>query len=1057
MKKIIKQFVKFPFYANLIIITLLLGGIGSLLNMKKSFFPEVSSKIINISVAYPGASPKEMEQGITSRIEEAVRGIVGIREINSTSSENVAQVTIETTGDYDINETLMEVKNAVDGISSFPSAAERPIVSKSRANSMALFMSVTGDVDLLTLKKYAQQVEEDFLNSGIVSQVKIMGYPPLEISVEVSEEELLKHNLTFSDIASAIANNNQDISGGQIRSKEEEMLIRLRSRSADANKISDIIIKGNNNGGYVKIKDIGTVKKKFADISSMALVDGKPLVTILINKLIIEDLEEITEYCEKYAKEFNEKDLGVQLNVNFSFYSILKQRLKMLYENGLLGIILVVIILTLFLSFRLSFWVAWGIPSSFLAMFIFANMMGITINMISLFGMILVIGILVDDGIVIGENIYQHFERGKSARRAAIDGTLEVKAAVITSVLTTIVAFAPILFLKGNMEMLREMAIIVILSLGLSLFEAFFVLPAHLGNHNVMHRKNIGKNKKHIRKYLEKGIDFLRDKIYVPTLKWIINWRYIMLGLPIMLIIITVGLFKGGLIKTTFFPRVEFNQFDINIAFTPGAGEKQTMEYLNKFEKAIAEVNKEMLEEKPDTIDYIDKSYVILGMAFNGQEIGAHAGHISVFPRDLEGTGYSGYDIIKKIRKKLGNYPEAEKFTVGAANRWGSPVSFSILGKNIKELKNARDFLITKLKNIPELKNVVDNNALGKQEVRLKLKPKAYFLGLNEMYIAQQVRQAFYGGQAQRLQEGRDELRIWVRLPAKGRKQLGQMEQIKIKTPNGGEYPLSELADYTLERGPVNIKRFNGVREIRVEAETVDPDASVTDIIYNINSNIIPELKSKFHDIKIVPQGQAKESKRAMGDISLSFSIAFFIIILILMIHFKSFEQPFLILIMIPLAILGAIWGHGFHGKPVSLLSLWGIIALSGVIINDAVVFLSRYNDLIINGNKVRKSIIEAGKSRLRPIILTTLTTAIGLYPLILEKSFQAQFLIPMAISLVYGVAFGTLFILIFLPAIIVILNDIRRAFRQLWTGEKIEREDVEIAKIHSLTKINEK
>ncbi|MCL3779756.1 efflux RND transporter permease subunit [Prolixibacteraceae bacterium JC049] len=1055
MKKLIEQFVKFPFYANLIIVALIIGGFWSVTQMKKSFFPEITSKFINVSVSYPGASPQEMEEGVTARIEEAIRGIVGIREITSTSSENFARVSIETTGEYDIDETLIEVKNAVDGISSFPTAAERPIVAKRRTRSMALFMSVTGDVDLLTLKQYAQQVEEDFLSSGIVSQVSVVGYPPLEISVEVNEANLLRYGVTFSEIANAIASNNRDVSGGQIRSMEEEMLIRLRSRSADPNKLADIIIKGNPEGGYIRIRDIGEVKKKFADVSSKALVKGKPLVTIMINKLIEEDLKDVSDYCENYAKEFNTRNLGVKLNVDYSFYTMLKARLKMLYNNGLLGFILVIIALTIFLSFRLSFWVAWGIPSSFLGMFIIANMLGLTINMISLFGMILVIGILVDDGIVIGENIYQHFERGKTARKAAIDGTIEVLPAVVTSVTTTIIAFSPILFLTGRMEMLREMAFVVILSLALSLVEAFFVLPAHLGNHNVMRRKNVGDNRKGFRKILDNGFLYLREKIYGPALRWILDWRYLALGFPLMLVLITAGLVGGGMIKTTFFPRVEFDQFQINIAFTPGSGEGKTAAYMERFEKAVWEVNEEMLKERPDTVDYIDNCFVTIGSAFNGQETGAHAGSINVFPRDLEGTGISNYQIIQRVRKKIGDQPEAEKFTVGGTNRWGAPVSISLLGKNNEELEAARDFLIQELEKMPQLKDVVDNNALGKQEVRLKLKPKAYLLGLNESTIANQVRQAFYGGQAQRLQEGRDELRIWVRYPKYGRERLGQMERMKVKTPQG-EYPLTELVEYNIERGPVNIRRYNGKREIRVEAETVDPDASVTDILAEVNSKILPRLKAQFHGISLENQGQSKESSRTMNDIMSYFAIAFMMIILILMIHFKSFEQPFLILIMIPLSILGALWGHGLHGKPVSLLSLWGIIALSGVIINDAVVFLSRYNDLIVEGMKVKAAVIAAGKSRLRPIILTTLTTSIGLYPLILEKSFQAQFLIPMAISLVYGVAFGTMFILVFFPALIVILNDIRKIVRETWHGRKFEREDVEVAKIHSLTTIHE-
>jgi len=1088
MRKLISQFIRYPFYANLIIAFLLLAGGVSLVTMKKSFFPDLSARMIYVTVFYPGASPTEMEEGITSRIEESIRGLVGIKEITSTSSENSCRVDIETTGDYNIDETLMDVKNAVDGISSFPTAAERPIVYKQRNTSGAVFMSITGDVDLLALKEHAQRVEEDLLNSGVISQVQVFGFPQLEISVEAREEELLRYGVTFEQLAGAIQANNQDISGGQIRSEKEEILVRLRSRSANPDEIGNIILRGNENGSFIRIRDVARVKKQFSETPNRTFQKGKPVISLLVNKLSEEDLVEITDYCHQYADEFNAKKLGVELEVAFSYFEVLKSRLNLLIDNGIIGLILVVIALALFLSFRLSLWVAWGIPSAFLAMFIFGHQIGITINMISLFGMILVIGILVDDGIVIAENIYSHFERGKSPMKAGVDGTLEVMPAVLTSVLTTIVAFMPLLFLKNQMEMMREMAIVVIVCLLFSLLEAFFVLPAHVSSSRVLDQKSLTKKNSGIRKHLESFISWLRDNIYSKLLVKILNWRYVViLGLPVSLILITVGLIGSGMIKTTVFPALEFDSFDINIAFTPGSGEKQTLECLNQFDAAIWEVNQELLEEYPHAFDgveagwwdrlmnrdvdtshtFIDVTSINLGSSFSGQETGAHAGSVSVYPRDLEDVGVSSFEIINRVKKKIGEVPEAEKLTISGQTMWGKPVSFSLLGRNMGELKEARNFLFAKLSEMPQLKDIVDNNALGKQEVRLKLKPKAYFLGLNKATIVNQVRQGFYGGQAQRLQEGRDELRVWVRYPKEDRQRIGQLEKMKIKTAFG-DFPLSELATYTIERSPVSIKRYNGLREIRVEADIVNKNESVTDLLAGIERNIIPELKEKYQGVKVVGQGQQKESAEAMQVVMTYYLIAFLVIVLILMIHFKSFEQPFLILMMIPLSILGAIWGHGIHGKQVSMLSLWGIVALSGVIINDAVVFYSRYNQLLLEGLKVRDAIIESGKSRLRPILLTTITTSIGLFPLILEKSFQAQFLIPMAISLAYGVAFGTMFILIFFPALIYVLNDVRRAriygiskIRNWINGEGETAvipapEDVEIAIIHSKRMIEE-
>nr|WP_320020780.1 efflux RND transporter permease subunit [uncultured Draconibacterium sp.] len=1054
MKKIVELFVKFPFYANLILLFLIVVGSISFLSMKKSFFPERESHMITVRVAYPGASPVEMEEGVTSRIEEAVRAIPGIYEINSVSAENSASIRIEIQPGYDIDEALIEVKNAVDGISALPTAAERPIVAKTRTTSPAARLLVTGDVDLMTLKSYAQQVEEDFLGSGIMSQVTISGFPSLEISVEAQEEDLLRYGLTFNDIQNAITNNNRDVSGGQLRSKDEELLIRLRSRSADPNKIGNIILRANPDGSVLRINDIATVKMKFSDVPNKVLERGNPLININVMKLITEDLDEIDQYVKEYVADFNSHTHGVKLIYSRSYLELLKSRLNLLYSNGGMGLILVVLILGIMLSTRLSLWVAWGIPASFLGMFIVANMIGVTINMMSLFGMILVIGILVDDGIVIGENIFQHFERGKSPMRAAVDGTVEVIPAVTSSVLTTVVAFSPLIFITGRMEMMYEMAIIVIASLLISLFEAFLVLPAHLGNEKVLNRKTLHRKAKGLRKYTEGFFTWLRDYAYDRVIRLVLEWRYIVIGIPVAMIVITLGLIGGQLIKTTFFPRMEFDSFNINIAFTPGSGERQTMEYLERFDSIVWVVNEEMMEEYNDTIPIIENSIINLGSAFSRDESGAHCGNIDVSPRNSEETGISSYEIIRRLNKKIGNVPEAEKFTIGASNRFGNPVSIGLMSRNTQELEAARDYLMDKLLQYPQLKDVVNTNALGKQEILLELKPKAYMLGLNETYIAGQVRQAFYGGQAQRLQVGRDELRIWVRYPAEGRERIGQLEKMKVKTPQG-EYPLMELVDYDMKRGPVNINRFNGKREIRVNADMVDPDASVTETLDMIKAEVIPELKVLYPGITVIFQGQQRESERNMSDLAFLFPMAFLAIIFILMISFRSFEQPMIIIIMIPISILGAVWGHGIHGKPLSILSLWGIVALTGVIVNDAVVLLSKYNLLIEEGLKVKEAIVEAGKSRLRPIILTTLTTAFGLYPLILETSFQAQFLIPMAISLVYGVAFGTMFILLFFPALILVLNDIRRFVREQWHGRKYEREHVEIAWQNAQRKID--
>jgi len=999
-------------------------------------------------MSYPGASPKEMEEGVTTRIEEALRGIVGIKEITSTSSENFSSVKIETTGEFDLDETLIEVKNAVDGVSSFPTAAEKPIIFKRRSRTQAAYMGLSGDVDLLTLKKYAQKIEDDFLGSGIISKITINGYPALEISVEVKEENLLRYNLTFDLISNAIAANNTDVSAGQIKSDDEEILIRSRNRSVDPNVIGDIILRANDDGSFLRIRDIAKVKTKFADVSSYALINGKAGVFFSIEKLGNEDLQDISNFLNDYVEKFNKKNNSVHLDITYDFNSMLNSRLQLLYDNGGIGLLLVIISLAFFLSFRLSLWVAWGIPSSFLAMFVVASISGITINMISLFGMILVVGILVDDGIVIAENIFAHFEMGKSPKRAAIDGALEVFPAVMTSVTTTIVAFTPLLLLEGRMEILYEMAFIVVVSLAFSLVEAFFVLPAHLSSPHIL-RRNDDKKSGNIRAKLDKVIYLLRDVMYKNILEAIIRWRWIVITIPIALILITFGMLKGTLIRTTFFPTIAFDMFNVNVAFTPGEGEKQTAKFLERFDNIIWEVNDELKEEYADTNDFITYTFRSIGNAFDGQEIGAHAGNVSVLMRDMEGAPISTFEIAAKVRERIGEVPEASKYTVGGRNRWGSPVALSLLGQNLEELELAKAMLLSELKNMPELDNVRDNNSQGKQEIQIKLKPKAYFLGLSQAEIAKQVRQGFYGGQVQRLQQGKDEIRVWVRYPKEDRFNIGQFENMKIKTQQG-EFPLTELVTYKIERGPVSIKRYNGQREARIDSDLLDPFAAVPPILDIVKTEIVPLVKAHYPGVHVVYQGQAKDSAESVHQIMTLFSVAFMMIILILIIHFKSFGHMTMVVMMIPLSFLGAAWGHGIHGQPISILSAWGMVALSGVIINDAVVFLARYNQLVLEGQKIEEAAFNAGISRYRAILLTTITTVVGLYPIILETSFQAQFLIPMAISLAYGVLVGTGFILIFFPALILTLNDSKVWFYKLWNGKSIAPEELEPVIIHS-------
>ena len=1045
IKSLVAYTVKYPIVANILIAATLVGGLVALVGTKKSFFPTRADKNITISVTYPGASPEEMEEGVTQLIEEAIYSLPGIDDIISTSSENAASITVVTLENYNIDEIYTEIKNSVDGISSFPAGAEKPVIFKQRQRSTAQWLALVGDVDLKTMKRYAKEVEEDMLAAGVVSQVSISGFNETELSIEVTEDDLNRYNLTFDQVVAAVSANNRDISAGSIKGDREEILIRSKAKQTDAEEIGEIILRSNTDGTALRIRDVATVREQFADQPNKTFINGQRTVVIEVRKLEEEDLQEISAYVAGYVKEFNETHSAVQLESTWDFMSLLTQRLDLLTSNGVVGLSLVLVALGLFLSLRLSFWVAWGIPSSFLGMFILGTAVGLTINMISLFGMILVIGILVDDGIVIAENIYSHFERTGNPVKAAINGTMEVLPAVFTSVTTTIVAFMPLLFLTGGFEFLKDMAYVVMFSLGFSLLEAFFVLPAHLASKKVLRVKKEDTRSYKIRKALNNGIDFFRYKLYGNTLKYTMEYRWVSFIFLFCLFIITGGLFSAGAIKSTFFPQIPFNSVNINVAFKPGEAEAQTERYIREFDDLVWEMNDEMKTEFDMEEDPINYTFAAIGSTSDGSAAGSHAGNINVFYRELDEYEINQFDIIERLRKKIGLVPEADKFSIGGQQRFGKPVSLRLIGKDNLELRAAKDFLKRELENLNELKEIQDDEAVGNREMLFNLNPRAYFLGLNHNDITKQVRQGFFGEEAQRFMKGDDEVKVWVRYPKSDRITMGQLEKTKVKTSNGEAFPLNQLASYEIERGFSGIRHFDTNKTVTVEAEMVDPFGEVPPVIKRVEEEIVPKVLAEFPEVKVDFGGQAEESNRAQGEIGLFFGGAFVIIFVLIMLTFRSFYQALMVIMMIPLGWLGAMWGHGLEGFPVSILSAWGMIALSGVIINDAVVFLAKFNSFIKDdGMTVYQAAYHTGLARFRAIMLTSITTVVGLYPLIKETSFQAQFLIPMGISVAYGVLIGTIIILLFFPVIILVFNDVRRFAKWMWTGQQPIKEDVE-------------
>lgn len=1052
MKKLLRYFIKYPLWANAFIFITVVGGMFSFHSLNKSYFPETPNRVINVQVVEPGTSPEEIETGITTKVEEALIGIQGIDKITSTSRENQSTVLVEILEGYDLDKALTDVKNAVDGITGLPVDAEKPLVFLPKNIQLSIRVVLTGDVPLKTLKKYAEQIEDDFLAEDFISQVEISGVPDLEIAIKVKEEALLRYNLTMQEIANAVALNNRDISGGSIKSEEEEILIRSDGKMFEADEISEIIIRASEDGSIIRLKDVAEVVEQFQDVPNKTIFNGKPGVTIVVNKLIEEDVELINSHVRNYVEAFNEQNDILKLTVTKDETIRLQQRIDLLVKNGGIGLLLVLISLGFFLNLRLSFWVAVGIPLSFLGMFIVASFAGVTVNMISLFGMILVIGILVDDGIVIAENIYAEFEKGKSATRAAIDGATEVLPAVFASITTTMLFFSLLFFIQGRTgDIIKEMAIVVIGCLAFSLIEATLVLPPHLALSKALQRKKSGfgglKMFQDIRNGINKGLDFVRFKVYGAILKFSLRFRYFSVAVMLVFCITVVGMMRGGIIPFTFFPPIDGDEVSVSLVLPPGTTENITEDVLRDIEAKIWLLNDSLSEGREDGEQVILSTKIDIGSAEG--ETGGHTGKIEVQLLDGETRGISSSLIGNHIREAVGVIPNAQKFTVGGFGGFGKPVSVNMTSGNAEQLEQAKVWLKEQLQTLPTLKDITDNDVLGKRELQIELKPKAYLLGLDHNEISTQIRQGFFGQEIQRIQKGPDEVKIWIRYPEEDRLTLGQLEQMRIKTMTGEEYPLMELIDYTIERGVVVINHFDSKRQILVEASLKDESQPAQPILEEIQANIVPEMQAKFPSVMVDFQGQSEQSAKFMGSLMKMAPLFLVISILLITLVFRSWVQAvFLVMLpLIPMGILCGIFGHWFHDKPISILSNFGLIALCGIIINDAVVFLSKFNSNIKEGMSVEDAAFTAGVERFRPIMLTSITTVLGLYPLILGKSLQAQFLIPMAISVAYGVLFGTLFIIVCYPALIMVVNDIRRGLNWIYTGgEWASRESVEPA-----------
>jgi multidrug efflux pump subunit AcrB len=1036
MKGLTAYFIKYKVAVNTVMVLIFIFGYFGLKNTRSSLFPETESRTIQVQIIYPGAAPEEVERGVVLQIEDDVKGVTGVERISSVSQENGGVITVEVIKGFDTDVVLQDVKNAVDRIPSLPDGMEPIRTFKLENIRPAVSFALSGaGLDLEALKVVARRAEQDLRGVEGISKVELSGFPEEEVEVAFREDDLRANNLSFAQAAAAVRGTNVDVTGGKIKTLDEELLIRVRDKRMDAKGLRNAVVRAGADGRVLRLKDVADVRDTWADDPARNYVNGVPSVVVTVSSTVSEDILFIAETTLKYMEDFNTRNTAVKATLINDATTVLRQRIDMLVSNGIQGFFLVLITLALFLNWRLALWVAVGIPVAFAGMFILAPGF-ITINVMSLFGMILVVGILVDDGIVITESIYQEYERGLPPVEAAFVGLNKVLPAVISSVLTTVAAMSTFFFIEGRLgDFAPALAFVAIAALMFSLVEAALTLPAHIA-----HSKGLSRGKKNrVEAYMDGFMSRLRDQRYGSFFDRIMRHKMLTVGISFFLLAVTIGSVGAGIIKTTFFPVIERDDIAVDLEMVTGTRDHLVFAELQRIEKLVWQVNDELSTGREDSLDVVLKVQTIMGPR-------AEQGKLNIILLDGETRGFKSEEITNRLRERVGAVPGVQNLTFGLTTPFGKPVSVSLRSNDLKELNAAKLELRAELQKLPMLRDVVDSDRPGNREVVLKLKEKAQLLGLSMQEIVGQVRQGFFGLETQRVQRGEDEVKIWMRYAEEERASLRDLEDMRIRTTDGRQFPLSELASYHIERGIRAINHLDGKREVRVEADLSSSAQSATDAQALVANDIMKPLLASHPGLSYSFEGQGEQSRKVGSSAMRVLPITLIIMFAMIVLTLRSFWQMLAVLLCIPLGFIGIGWGHWIHGVQISLFSFFGMIALIGVMVNDSLVLLSAFNDNMKEGMTFYKALRDAALSRLRPILLTSITTVAGLLPITLNKSFQAQFLVPMAITVAYGLAIATFVTLIVLPVLIAALNEARRALGWVWNAELPTPESVEPA-----------
>ncbi len=1034
MKSTIAWFAQNHVAANLLMLFFLAAGIFTALTMKVEVFPETDLDIIQITTQYSGASPAEVEEAVLRRIEEKVAGLAGIKRIDSNAQEGYGAVTIEVIKNWDLKKLLEEVKAEVDRITTLPDEAEKPVVRELTRKSRVINVAIYGDAREATIKHLAEKIKDEITNLPGITLAELRGIRTAEVSIEISEQTLRRYGLTLGQVAEAVRKGSLDLPAGRIKTAGGEILIRTKGRRYYADDYRDVAVLTQAGGTKVTLGQIAQLKDGFEDVDVKSRFQGKPAAFIVVNRVANQNALTVADDVKRYIEEIRPGlPEGLDITVYQDRSTILKSRLFLLLKNLGFGLVLVIILLGVVMNLRLAFWVTLGIPISFAAALAVLPYFDVSINMISVFAFIMVLGIVVDDAIIIGENIYRKQEEGLSSLKAAVEGAIEVGHPVIFSVLTTLVAFWPLQLAGGMMgKIMRNIPIVVCLVLLGSLVESLFILPAHLERSaDKASKRRSGPPK---------------EKRFARWLKWIINgpytrfvalcirWRYATIAVGLVLLLLCLGVYKAGWIKFTFFPKVVGDTMRCYVTMPVGTPLQRTEEVINRIERVALEVIDEVDQQRPDGApSMLEYSLVSVGSHFGRgatRGTGGHLAQIWVQLLESEERNLGTAKLTRKWRKKVGNIPDAESITYRAElHSAGNPIEVHLSLDDHAQLMAAADELKTELRGIPGVFDISDSFLPGKREMQLKLKPAARSLGVTLDDLARQVRHAFYGAEALRMQRGKDEVKVMVRYPEAERRSQGFVEDMRIRTPGGLEVPFKQVAEVNMDQGYATIERAQRLRVIKVSADVNEDITNANEVRTELAASFLTNLKSNYPDLRYTIEGEGKEQKESLSDVEKGLYIALFGIYALLAIPFRSFTQPFIVMLAIPFGIVGAVAGHLIMGYNISLLSLFGMVGLAGVVVNDSLVLIYAANRIRRQGDGPQSAVIKAGGLRFRAILLTSLTTFAGLTPMLLERSVQAQFLIPMAVSLGFGVLFGTFVTLLLIPCGYVIREDIVNLF----------------------------